>query len=88
MKNLEIPVGQVLIQFVHKKNKKFEWKNNLKINKINQKINFNTEQKNLEESLKPKKVHWEIILKLANLTFVPASVKSREKGAGGGDDND
>lgn len=45
-------------------------------------------QKNLSNSLSPKKIIWEDICKLANQTFVPESEESRIKGAGGGDAND
>lgn len=86
--NLKIFDKQVLLQFSNKKNRKNSWKKNLAINNIKRKINFSIEQKHLEESLKPNLKHWKTLSKLAKLTFVPASVKSRDKGAGGGDDND
>ena len=45
-------------------------------------------QKNLAQSIKPKSDSWNKIIKLANKTFVPESEESRNKGAGGGNDND
>ncbi len=45
-------------------------------------------QKNLAQSIKPKSDSWDKITKLANKTFVPESEESRNKGAGGGNDND
>ena len=45
-------------------------------------------QQNLSHSLKPKSIAWNKISKIANKTFVPVSDESRNKGAGGGDDND
>ena len=86
-KNIKILKGQVIIQLsLNKKN--YKWKNNLKIDNILQKINYKIEQKQLENSLNPKKIHWNKISKIAYRTFVPSSIKSRERGAGGGDDND
>ena len=45
-------------------------------------------QQNLSKSLTPKFNAWNTISKIANKTFVPESDESRNKGAGGGDDND
>ena len=45
-------------------------------------------QQNLGHSLKPDKNAWDQITKIANKTFVPISDESRNKGAGGGNDND
>ena len=45
-------------------------------------------QKNLSKSLSPAQSSWDIISKIANKTFVHESDESRNKGAGGGDDND
>ena len=80
--------GEIILQFLLNKNKNYKWKNDLDIKKIKQEINFNIEQKQLENSLHPKKLHWNVVLKIAKRTFVPSSIKSRERGAGGGDDND
>tara|TARA_B100000029_G_scaffold146086_1_gene141404 strand:+ start:3621 stop:4265 length:645 start_codon:yes stop_codon:yes gene_type:complete len=51
-------------------------------------ISENKIQQNLAQSLSPEKNAWNQIEKIANKTFVPISNESREKGAGGGDDND
>ncbi len=56
--------------------------------KIEHKINDKVKQQYLDKSLKPNSNDWNIICKLANRTFVPESEESRQKGAGGGDDND
>ena len=56
--------------------------------KIECEINAKVKQKFLEESLNPNVDDWKIISKLAHRTFVPESEESRQKGAGGGDDND
>ena len=56
--------------------------------KIECEINAKVKQKFLEESLNPNADDWKIISKLAHRTFVPESEESRQKGAGGGDDND
>ena len=56
--------------------------------KIECEINAKVKQKFLEESLNPNADDWKIIFKLAYRTFVPESEESRQKGAGGGDDND
>ena len=45
-------------------------------------------QENLSNSLSPEINTWNDISELANRTFVPESEESRNKGAGGGDDND
>ena len=45
-------------------------------------------QKNLSKSLTPELDAWARISSMANKTFVPESDESRNKGAGGGDDND
>ena len=60
----------------------------IKLKKIKYKINYKIEQKRLEESLTPNKRDWELISSYANRTFVPESRESRNRGAGGGDDND
>ena len=51
-------------------------------------ISENKILKNLAQSIKPKSDSWNKIIKLANKTFVPESEESRNKGAGGGNDND
>ena len=51
-------------------------------------INAKFKQQCLEKSLNPNADDWKIISKLAHRTFVPESEESRQKGAGGGDDND
>ena len=61
---------------------------NIKSKKNQKKINIKDNQKRLEESIKPNKKHWKIISSFAKLNFVPESKLSRNKGAGGGDDND
>jgi len=45
-------------------------------------------QENLSKSLKPLSKAWNKISKIANKTFVPESEESRNRGAGGGNDND
>ena len=54
----------------------------------NQLISEKKIQLNLSKSLKPQSEAWNTISKIANKTFVPESDESRNKGAGGGDDND
>ena len=61
---------------------------NIKSKKNQEKINIKDNQKRLEESINPNKKHWNIISSFAKLNFVPESKFSRNKGAGGGDDND
>ena len=58
---------------------------NLMKNKI---ISEKKIQQNLSQSLTPESDAWDKIMKIANKTFVPESDESRNKGAGGGDDND
>ena len=58
---------------------------NLMKNKI---ISEKKIQQNLSQSLTPEADSWDKIMKIANKTFVPESDESRNKGAGGGDDND
>ena len=64
--------------------KKENFKNLMK-NKI---ISEKKIQQNLSQSLTPEADAWDKIMKIANKTFVPESDESRNKGAGGGDDND
>ena len=45
-------------------------------------------QDNLAKSIDARTDIWEDISKIANKTFVPESIESRDKGAGGGDAND
>ena len=45
-------------------------------------------QQNLSKSLRPKSDAWIEISNIANKTFVPESDESRNRGAGGGNDND
>ncbi len=80
--------GDIILQFLLKKDKSIKWKYNLNISKIKKKIDYNSDQEKLEDSLKPQKKYWNNVEKIANKSFVPATKKSREKGAGGGDDND
>jgi len=80
--------GDIILQFLLKKDKSIEWKYNLDISQIKKKINHNSYQKKLEDSLKPQKKYWNNVQKIADKSFVPATKKSREKGAGGGDAND
>ena len=87
------------IIFYQEKNKNLKFKNivNIVMNKnkenfqypaINKLISEKEIQKNLSKSLSPNQSSWDIISKIANKTFVPESDESRNKGAGGGDDND
>tara|TARA_B100000686_G_C16779842_1_gene971058 strand:+ start:431 stop:1114 length:684 start_codon:yes stop_codon:yes gene_type:complete len=64
-------------------NKNQNLKYNLDIN-----INLNFSIQKLNVGLEPNKSDWEKISKIAFRTYVPESEKSRERGAGGGDDND
>ena len=84
--SIDLLKNQVLLQFsTNKKSSKIVKFN---FNKIECEINAKVKQKFLEESLNPNADDWKIISKLANRTFVPESKESRQKGAGGGDDND
>ena len=74
---------QNIVNVVMDKNKQ-----NFQFPAVNQLISETEIQKNLSKSLFPKKNSWDIISKIANKTFVPESDESRNKGAGGGDDND
>ena len=87
------------IIFYQEKNKNLKFKNivNIVMNKnkenfqypaIKELISEKEIQKNLSKSLSPAQSSWDIISKIANKTFVPESDESRNKGAGGGDDND
>ncbi len=70
------------VQIIMNNNKNH--KNSIKKNILSEK----DIQKNLSKSLVPDKNAWDQITILANKTFVPKSEESRDKGAGGGDDND
>ena len=83
IKNKKILKGLIFLQFTNSSKKDF-----IKLNKITHKINYKNEQKFLKDSLNPKLIHWNIISKLAQKTFVSSSDVSRNKGAGGGNDND
>ena len=82
-----------------KKNKDLLNKNEIAIfmskNKISSNNHLGSEiisekkiQQNLSRSLKPETKAWYEVSMFANKTFVPESDESRNKGAGGGDDND
>ena len=84
--NIILLKKQVYLQFsTNRKSTKIE---KLNFHKIKFEINAKVKQQYLEESLNPNVDDWKIISKLANRTFVPESEESREKGAGGGNDND
>ena len=86
--NVEINNGQARLQFSMSDINTSSRKTNLNINNIKYEINDTIEQQKLAESLKPDSKHWNIISKFAHQTFVPSSDISRNRGAGGGDDND
>ena len=65
---------------LHRKNSKFD---NLDIN-----FQLNILYDRLSRGLTPKINDWKKISKIAFRTYVPESNESRNKGAGGGDDND
>ncbi len=71
------------VNIIMDKNKR-NFKNNIKSKVISEK----KIQYNLSQSLSPSSDAWNIISEKANKTFVPESDESRNKGAGGGDDND
>ena len=87
------------IIFYRKKNNGLLYQNTVSIVMDRQKENFKNLmknkiisekkiQQNLSQSLTPEADAWDKIMKIANKTFVPESDESRNKGAGGGDDND
>ena len=82
-KIIEILYHKNIVNIVMNNNK--ESYKNLITGKIISEIEI---QQNLSHSLKPKSIAWNKISKIANKTFVPVSDESRNKGAGGGDDND
>ena len=63
-------------------------KNISPIKNIERQITDQSIQENLALALKPNIKDWDKISKIANRTFVPESEESRNRGAGGGDDND
>ena len=63
-------------------------KDSFNLDKIKEEKTLDTIQKNLSKSLSPNIEDWKMIEKIANKTFVPESEESRNKGAGGIDDND
>ena len=87
-KNLKISKKQVMLKFSMNGLSKFNNKTKLETKYTKYKINENTKQNRLETSLNPNPKDWKIISKLAHRTFVPSTKESRDKGAGGGDDND
>ena len=82
-KKQNLKKNQLIIKFYI--NKKKITDNPIKTYQI---INDKIEQKRLKKSLKPPKKDWNLISLIANRIFVPESEQSRNKGAGGGDDND
>jgi len=89
MKNdIDIKKKQVLIKFSTKGLSKFNKITKLDNKNIKCKINKISLQSRLKNALSPNLKDWKILSNFANKTFVPASTKSRAKGAGGGDDND
>ena len=87
LKSKVVPLKkQVLLQFsTNKKSSKIEKFN---FHQIEHAINAKFKQQCLKKSLSPNVSDWKIVSKLAYRTFVPESEESRQKGAGGGDDND
>ena len=55
---------------------------------IERQITDQSIQENLALALKPNIKDWNKVSEIANRTFVPESEESRNRGAGGGDDND
>ena len=97
MKIYEIIDNKII--YYTKKNKDLLNKNEIVIfmskNKISSNNHLGSEiisekkiQQNLSRSLKPETKAWYEVSMIANKTFVPESDESRNKGAGGGDDND
>jgi len=77
---------QALLQF--STSRKFSQIKKFYFKKIEYNINDKVKQKYLGKSLNPNTNDWKIVSDLASRTFVPESVESRIKGAGGGDAND
>jgi len=75
--------NEILLKVSNKPFKKI-----IKSEKKTKKIYYRDNQKRLSESLNPNEKYLKIISKVAKKTFVPESKMSRNKGAGGGDDND
>ena len=97
MKIYEIIDNKII--YYTKKNKDLLNQNEITIFMSKNKINSNNHsgreiisekkiQQNLSRSLKPETKAWYEVSMIANKTFVPESDESRNKGAGGGDDND
>ena len=63
-------------------------KNISPIKNIERQITDQSIQENLALALKPNIKDWNKVSDIANRTFVPESEESRNRGAGGGDDND
>ena len=63
-------------------------KNISPIKNIERQITDQSIQENLALALKPNIKDWIKVSEIANRTFVPESEESRNRGAGGGDDND
>ena len=63
-------------------------KNISPIKNIERQITDQSIQENLALALKPNIKDWDKVSEIANRTFVPESEESRNRGAGGGDDND
>ena len=63
-------------------------KNISPIKNIERQITNQSIQENLALALKPNIKDWNKVSEIANRTFVPESEESRNRGAGGGDDND
>ena len=63
-------------------------KNISPIKNIERQITDQSIQENLALALKPNIKDWNKVSEIANRTFVPESEESRNRGAGGGDDND
>ena len=58
------------------------------IKNVEKQITDQSIQKKLALALKPNRKDWNKVSEIANRTFVPESEESRNRGAGGGDDND
>ena len=63
-------------------------KNEFEIPDEKNNINYKVLNKNLSNGLNPDQAGWDLVSNLAFRSYVPESKSSREKGAGGGDDND
>jgi len=63
-------------------------KNEFEIPDEQNSINYKVLNENLFNGLNPDQAGWDLVSNLAFRSYVPDSKTSREKGAGGGDDND